>query len=106
MGVVDVPGWRPGDGMTPQWSKYRPEPRVATIYFSLGRPVFLGCLSTPEAPMQFESLLCELSSRFINVAPEEVDREIEEAQGRICESLDVDLSALWRHRGLRTATSR
>jgi len=47
------------------------------------------------SPPEFETLLCELSSRFITVPPEEVDREIEDAQRRICESLGLDLSALW-----------
>jgi formate hydrogenlyase transcriptional activator len=46
-------------------------------------------------PLEFETLLCELSSRFITVPPEAVDREIEDAQRRICESLGLDLSALW-----------
>ncbi len=48
-----------------------------------------------DAPPHFETLLCELSSRFINVPPEAVDHEIEDAQRRICENLDLDLSALW-----------
>jgi len=49
-----------------------------------------------EARLRFESMLAELSSRFVNLEPAEVDREIEEAQRRVCECLDLDLSALWQ----------
>ena len=44
----------------------------------------------------FESVLAEVSSKFVNLEPAEVDREIEEAQRRVCECLDLDLSALWQ----------
>ena len=43
----------------------------------------------------FETLISELSSRFINLPPAEVDREIEEVLRRVCEVLGVDLAALW-----------
>jgi PAS domain S-box-containing protein len=43
----------------------------------------------------FESLISDLSSRFINLPAELVAREIEDAQRRVCEALEVDLSALW-----------
>jgi formate hydrogenlyase transcriptional activator len=46
--------------------------------------------------LQFETLLADLSSRFVNVSPDQVDHEIEEAQGRICECLGIDHSALWQ----------
>ena len=46
--------------------------------------------------LQFETLLADLSSRFVNVSPDHVDHEIEEAQGRICECLGIDHSALWQ----------
>jgi formate hydrogenlyase transcriptional activator len=44
----------------------------------------------------FETLLCELSSRFINLAPGDVDREIETALRRVCEFLGIDLAVLWQ----------
>jgi hypothetical protein len=34
-----------------------------------------------EARLRFETLLADLSSRFVNIEPSLVDREIEEAQG-------------------------
>jgi PAS domain S-box-containing protein len=44
-------------------------------------------------------LLSDLSSRFINLPPAEVDREIEDALRRVCELIDVDLSVLWQWSG-------
>jgi hypothetical protein len=49
-----------------------------------------------EERLRFETLLSEISSRFVNVPAGEVDREIEDAQRRICESLDLDLLAVWQ----------
>ncbi|WP_373499777.1 sigma 54-interacting transcriptional regulator [Desulfococcus sp.] len=49
-----------------------------------------------EARLQFETLLSEISTRFINLPAEEIDGEIEDAQRRICECLGLDLSALWQ----------
>jgi PAS domain S-box-containing protein len=46
--------------------------------------------------LRFETLLAELSARFINVPADRVDAEIEAAQRRICESLGLDLCALWQ----------
>lgn len=43
-----------------------------------------------------ETLLIELSARFINLPSEQVGREIEDAQRRICECLGLDRSALWQ----------
>ena len=44
----------------------------------------------------FEAMLGELSARFVNVPADRVDREIEDAQRRVCECLGFDLSALWQ----------
>jgi len=49
--------------------------------------------------LQFESVLAEVSSRFVNLPPPEVDREIENAQRRVCELLGFDASALWQRSG-------
>jgi PAS domain S-box-containing protein len=45
--------------------------------------------------LRFERLISDLSSRFINLPADKVGEEIENAQRRICEALDVDLSDLW-----------
>ncbi|MGE5357376.1 MAG: sigma 54-interacting transcriptional regulator [Bacteroidales bacterium] len=44
----------------------------------------------------FETVLFDLSTRFINLPPEEVDRAIEDAQRGVCEMLGIDLSGLWQ----------
>ena len=52
----------------------------------------------PEIRLEFETLISDLSSRFISLPPGEVSRGIEDAQRRICEVLGVDLSALWERK--------
>jgi formate hydrogenlyase transcriptional activator len=49
-----------------------------------------------EERLRFESLLVGLSARFVNVASERVDGEIEAAQKLVCEHLGLDLSSLWQ----------
>jgi PAS domain S-box-containing protein len=44
----------------------------------------------------FEDLLLDLSVKFINLPSDEIDHQVEEAQRRICDCIDVDLSALWQ----------
>ena len=46
--------------------------------------------------LEFETLIADLSSRFVNLPVSDVDREIEDAQRRVCEVLGIDLSALWQ----------
>jgi len=52
-----------------------------------------------EERLRFETLLTETSSRFVNVPADQVDSEIEGAQRRICEFLNVDRSTLWQASG-------
>ncbi len=46
--------------------------------------------------LAFESLLAEISTRFVNLPPERIDSEIEDAHRRVCECFDLDFSALWQ----------
>jgi PAS domain S-box-containing protein len=46
--------------------------------------------------LEFETLLSNLSSRFINLRPGEVDRAVEVALRPLCELLDIDLAILWQ----------
>lgn len=46
--------------------------------------------------LQFETLIADLSSAFVNVASDKVDGLILDAQQRVCEFLDLDLSSLWQ----------
>jgi formate hydrogenlyase transcriptional activator len=69
-------------------------------------PLYSGKMSTAdssqrsaerlESRLEFETLISDLSSRFINLPAGEVDSAIEDAQRRICEFLDVDRSVLWQ----------
>jgi formate hydrogenlyase transcriptional activator len=49
----------------------------------------------PGSPLEFETF-SDLSSRFINLPPGEVDREIEHALRRVCEFFGIDLAVLWQ----------
>ena len=59
-----------------------------------------------EAQLRFETLLADLSARFVNVPAEDVDREILEAQRRLCECLGVDGSSVWQRSADEPATMR
>ena len=48
-----------------------------------------------EERLEFESLLAEISRRFINLPVDRVDSEIKDAQRRICEPLHIDRSTMW-----------
>jgi hypothetical protein len=49
-----------------------------------------------HSDLQSEALLAELSTRFINVPPGDLDREIEDALRRLCAWHGLDLAALWQ----------
>ena len=51
-----------------------------------------------EDRLQFETLISDLSSRFVNVPPGEVDGAIEDTLRRVCEFLAIDLGVLWQWR--------
>lgn len=46
--------------------------------------------------LDLETLISDLSSRFINLTMGEVDREINDALHRICDLLGIDLAILWQ----------
>lgn len=56
-----------------------------------------------QEPLRFEALLIDLSARFVNVPAERVDSEIEDAQRRVCECLQLDASLLWEWTNLSSA---
>jgi formate hydrogenlyase transcriptional activator len=51
--------------------------------------------ATTDEKVQFESLVADLSARFVNLPADQVDAEIEGAQRRIVEALDLDRSTLF-----------
>lgn len=46
--------------------------------------------------LRFETLIADLSSKFVNLPAGQVDREIMEAERRICELLALDFATLWQ----------
>ena len=49
-----------------------------------------------EEQLRFETVLAEISGRFVNLPADRVDSEIMDAERRICELLDLDISAIWQ----------
>ncbi len=47
-----------------------------------------------EERLRFESMLVDLSSRFVNLESAKVDNEIADAQRRVCECLGIKLAAV------------
>jgi hypothetical protein len=52
-----------------------------------------------EARLQFETLIADLSSEFVDVPSADLDRLIGDVQRRICQCLDIGLSGLWQWLG-------
>ncbi|MFN2255530.1 MAG: GAF domain-containing protein, partial [Candidatus Promineifilaceae bacterium] len=53
-------------------------------------------LSEMKEELQFEKLLIDISTHFVNLPADRIDDDIKEAQHRICEYLELDRSALWQ----------
>ncbi len=50
-----------------------------------------------EERLRFETLLAEISARFVNLPSDHIDGQIKEAQRLICKLLDIDRSTLWQN---------
>ncbi len=61
------------------------------VEFSSGRAIV-----ETSAPEQFSTFLLELSVRFVNLAPSQIDSEIEDGLRRVCRFLGVHRSSLWQ----------
>ena len=75
----------------------------------LNRDFFAGGLPATEyleKLLEFETLIAELSSRFINRLPNEVDDEIDDTLRRVCELVGIELAVLWQWRGIDQALIR
>ena len=46
--------------------------------------------------LEFETMLTDISTRFVNLPADKIDGEIEDAQRRICECIGLEISALWQ----------
>jgi PAS domain S-box-containing protein len=98
--LKNLPGW-PGPGSASRRSvALEPKPKTSAAAAKLRRRAKARLRKQAEddaaEQLRFEALLVDLSSKFVNVLPGEVDREIVEAQRRICEFLGLDISALWQ----------
>jgi len=49
-----------------------------------------------DEQLRFESLVSEFSTRLINTSLEEMQGELSDAQRRVCQYLNIDLSTLWQ----------
>jgi formate hydrogenlyase transcriptional activator len=56
----------------------------------------LGLSKELQASLRFESLIADLSLKFINLPADEIDSEIEDAQRRVCLCHGFDMSSLWQ----------
>ena len=70
--------------------------------FLIVAQVFVNALVRKQAEesvkerLEFESLLADISTRFVNLPAEQIDSEIEDAHRRVCECFGLDFSALWQ----------
>jgi formate hydrogenlyase transcriptional activator len=53
-------------------------------------------LSEMRVRLEFETMLTDISTRFVNLPTDKIDGEIEDAHRRICECIGLDISALWQ----------
>ena len=49
-----------------------------------------------EERLKFETLLADISARFVNLPSDRIESEIEDTNHRICELLDIDRATLWQ----------
>lgn len=49
-----------------------------------------------EERLKFETMLAEISTRFVNLPADQIDGEITDVQRRVCDLLDFDRSTLWQ----------
>lgn len=59
-------------------------------------PGNLSLHAEPEQRLHFETLIADLSLKFVNLPAGEVDREIMEAERRICALLGLDFAVVWQ----------
>jgi signal transduction histidine kinase/ABC-type uncharacterized transport system substrate-binding protein len=93
------------------WERYR-WPVIGVTSLGLIQAALIAGLLINRAKRrrgeEATALIADISSKFVNIPASEVDREIHDAQHRICKLLDIDMSVLWQwdnHApGLFTAT--
>ena len=88
--------YRCKDG-TYRWLKWAASP-VENVIYAAARDVTEQKLAegAQRERLQFEQLLSEVSARFVNISPDQVDSEIECGLRRILEFFEVDRAGLMR----------
>jgi signal transduction histidine kinase len=69
------------------------------LFCLLQAALIIGLLANRAKRLRGEAeatLIADISSKFVNLAPGEVDREIMDAERRICGLLDLDIAAIWQ----------
>ena len=80
--------------------RYWPDSVVKRI--ELVGQIFANALTRKHADEQldslrkFESLVVDISAKFVNLPTDLIDAQIEDTQRCICECLDIELSVLWQ----------
>jgi hypothetical protein len=87
-------------------SRQKAEDQIAVLKEELKnyKNQFASFEKNMEERIRFDVLLSEISANFINMPSDQLDKEIEDAQRRVCECLKLDLSALWQWNADDSAT--
>ena len=81
------------------WERYRWPITGGGLFLLLQAVLIIGLLINRAQRRQGEAaaaLIADLSSRFVNLPAHELDREIVDAQRRVCTLLGLDAAALWQ----------
>src|SRR5271165_7322833 len=70
-------------------------PRIPMSDTILNEPLLMTGAELGEQ-LSFETLLADVSASFVNLPADQIDDNIENAQRRICECLDIDHASLWQ----------
>jgi len=87
------------------WQQYGWLAAGTLVLGSLQAALIFGLLASRSKRRRSEAeatLIADISSKFVNLPPQEVDREILDAQRRLCGFFDIDLSALWQWEDRKT----
>lgn len=96
------------------WERYRTAVIAALFLLALQTLLIVGLVVNRgqrqraerklAGQLQIESLLAELSNRFVHIPASQIENEIENAQRHICDVLALDRSVLWQVPPTETGT--